>query len=120
MYKIKVEYTTGDSAESYRTVDYIEFDWESLSAVTQSLERIKIHYDWYLYENGGKYYKKHCIQPPSKPPYTHPKYDRSLELVLDNNKRHYTYAFWCGSFETLHKVSIEVVEPELSQFIFEW
>ena len=77
-------------------------------------------WQFYFQYNGGKYYKKHCIQPPSKPPYTHPKYDRSLELVLDNNKRHYTYAFWCGSFETLHKVSIEVVEPELSQFIFEW
>lgn len=51
-YKIKIEYSTGDSFHNEDTSGYIEFDWVNLDIAKENLQRIKEHYQMYKDING--------------------------------------------------------------------
>lgn len=50
-YKIRVDYSTGDSYGSRDTSDFIELEWDNLDIAKENLRRIKEHYEFYRQEN---------------------------------------------------------------------
>jgi hypothetical protein len=46
-YKIKIEYSTGNSLETYDSTDYLEFTFNDINNAKENLNRIKEHYEMY-------------------------------------------------------------------------
>lgn len=118
MYKIKIEYTTGDSFKTYKAEGWVEFEWSSLEVVTANLSRIKEHYNWYQFHTCGKFQQSLYATPMERPAFTHPKYDESLLLMMEDGAERYYGTFWCGYFETLHRIVIEEAKPTLPEYTF--
>lgn len=137
-YIIKVSYSTGDSFGSDDTYTNIELTWKDLSIAKENLQRIKEHYvlhnlsrskfnindykdkPWFVYEpklfsismnraidesqkkegdyeyRADEYYYQHC-----------------LKLKADNGNEMQISAFWCGYFEQLHQIEIELDKSDM-------
>lgn len=46
-YKIKIDYSTGDSFNSYNEIRYIDLEWSNLDVAKENLQRIREHYQQY-------------------------------------------------------------------------
>lgn len=97
MYKIQIEYETGNSFGLHEETETIEYTWEKYEVAQVNLQRIKEHYDWYQNEHGSKLFRKNV----KRPKFTHPKWDTSISLVMDDGTEQYYSTFWTGFFETL-------------------
>ena len=51
-YRIRIDYTTGNSLHSENTSDYLEFTWKDLNIAKENLKRIQKHYKMYREING--------------------------------------------------------------------
>lgn len=103
-YKIEVDYTTGNSFNSYDEVDCLEHEWANYEIAVQNLERIKTHYEWYSYEHG---YEKHYSPNPKvveKPDFAVSDY--SVKLIMDDGEEMACSTFWTGYFESLNGIRI--------------
>lgn len=107
MYRIKIDYTTGNSFGSQRETRYIEGTWSNIEALAENLRRIKEHYEWVTDRTST--YSSKPKKRPDPPPYAHEKYPEfSIKLLLDDGKEYDYSVFWTGYFEQLHGASIEL------------
>lgn len=53
MWKIKIQYRTGDSFGSEETEDYIDLEWNDLNVIKENLQRIQEHYAFYEDTDSG-------------------------------------------------------------------
>jgi len=119
-YKIKIDYTTGNSFHTENTFDYLEIEWEDLNKAKENLVRIKEHYQQYrdinsyslkkskeeifeenkdkawFVDDGDEYHGEYC-----------------LKLETDNGNDYQLRAFWCGYFESLRSAEIEIDKSDL-------
>lgn len=126
MYKIKITYDTGDSFKTERGLeDYIEGSWNNLDVVTENLNRIKEHYQYYelcTEYNFGKSKKqvdRLIKEYEEKDWYAGDANDciYSLKLLTDEGVEYTVSAHqWCGYFESLVGAEV-VVEHNLPKFI---
>jgi hypothetical protein len=106
MYKIKYNYTTGDSFQSHDEEDVLEFEWTNLDLAKECLQRIKEHYRWY------KSFGDHRMHREKKPWWHNVKGNLHsddhylLNVRMDNGEDVQFMAPWCGYFETLHSAEI--------------
>lgn len=109
-YTIRVEYTTGDSFNSYKETQDLEGDWKNLDVLEENLQRIKNHYKKYRdfdYHNGKNWVKNMpigCVYNGRKGYLD--QYKMLLELLTDDRKTYTIMPFWCGYFEHLHSAEI--------------
>jgi hypothetical protein len=111
-YRIRVEYTTGNSFGSEREEDYLELEWDKREVAKENLRRIKEHHDWYESTNNRSSWNKE--EPLPKPKWIKSKYNHCLTLVTDGGKEMELGAFWVGYFEQLHGAYIEVEDDDMS------
>lgn len=121
MYKIKINYSTGDSFHTEEREEFLEYEFEKLETAKENLERIKEHYE--VYQEYGRNY--HGSYKEIKEKYGNKKwfvskdskiYDtflslHSLNLVLDDKREVRYSSFWTGYFERLHGAYIEQELP---------
>jgi len=117
-YRIKVDYSTGDSFHTEDTYDYVEMDWDDLDIAKENLVRIKEHYKWYADKNKG--YRR-IKEDEIKEPLHHVglEYDFQIRYKLDDGNEFFTTCPWCGYFENLICAEI-VVNPEKNDMKFTW
>jgi hypothetical protein len=58
VYKIKIDYQTGDSEHNYDTSDLLEIEWEDINLAKVNLQRIKEHHEMYNRLHSWEYRKK--------------------------------------------------------------
>jgi hypothetical protein len=104
MYKIKIEYKTGNSFGSHDETDYLELEFKDLKVAEENIIRIKNHYE---------YYQKHSDmwhKPKGKLPkgvVWNERYGAILLETIDDDGNIFTEnPFWVGYFETLYGASI--------------
>lgn len=122
-YKIKITYDTGDSFKTERGLEeFIEGSWQNLDIVTENLNRIKEHYEYYELCTGYNFGKSEkevgrlIKEYENKEWYAGHANDcvYSLKLLLDDGTEYTVSAYqWCGYFESL--VGAEIVQ-ELPKF----
>jgi hypothetical protein len=105
MYKIKVEYGTGDSFNSYDEEKILSLFWENIDIAKQNLVRIREHYEWV--ENDGPQPK--WMKNVKGKQYAEDKFN--ISLLKDNGSEEKVCASWIGYFERLYGASI-VSDPE--------
>lgn len=114
-YQIKVSYTTGDSFSSEEREALLEYTWEKLEIIRENLQRIKLHYNWYINADNHRHdalmrmTPEFCVPNDSrfKPSSV---YDYSILLLTDDGITAYRlYPFWTGYFERLHFAEIVIV-----------
>lgn len=110
MYKIKINYTTGNSFNSYEEIEYLDGSWEDIKIVEENIKRISEHANWYESKNSYSTLKKNKL---SKPEFSIDEY--SVKLLLDDRAEYQIHTFWCGYFETLNEVECEVELPKYSR-----
>jgi hypothetical protein len=105
MYKIKIDYRTGNSFGSHTETDGIEYEWENLEMAKESLERIKNHYEFYK-KNDHRYTKPEGPLPIGVIWSGEFGGLLLLELISDSGKLFKYSSFWTGYFETLYSAEI--------------
>lgn len=116
-YRIKVDYSTGDSFHTEDTSDLVEMDWNDLDIAKENLKRIEEHYKWYTYHN--KSYSRFFNDKKIDEPLHHIglEYDFQIRYKLDDGTEFFTTCPWCGYFENLQCAEI-VVNPEINDMKF--
>ena len=122
-YKIKIIYDTGDSYKTERGLeDYLDGEWSNLEVVTENLNRIRLHYEYYQLCTGYNFGKskkqvEQEIKEFQKEKWFAGKATEciySLKLLTDDGTEYIqSCSQWCGYFESL--VGAEVVQ-ELPKF----
>lgn len=108
MYKIKVEYRTGNSFGNHDETDYVDLGWENLDIVKENLKRITEHYEWYRdINNCSRWSPKQQVK---KPEWIKEKDDEMAQYIInlkldDGTERNYS-PFWIGYFECLYSLEI--------------
>jgi hypothetical protein len=114
-YKIKINYSTGNSFGLNNTSDILELDFEDLNVAKANLLRIKEHYELYKfidsYTNRKKLSEEDFIKECSaKDWFVKGKYDSemfyNIKLYTDTRKVFQLSCFWIGFFEKLHFIEI--------------
>lgn len=117
-YKIVAKYHTGDSFGSENVEDNVELKWDNIDIAKANLKRIGEHYSFYKASNRynlktdfealKKNVKKKdwCVDCNMKE-----SYDYSLYLFDDKGKKLKYSPPWCGYFQGLHEVKIELNDP---------
>jgi hypothetical protein len=100
-YKIKAEYSTGDSNDTYDETLVLDMQWKSLQNATNALKRIEEHYHWYRSQHGWDRSKK--VQ---RPEWSEGLSESVIVVLLDNANPVQFAAPWCGYFEHLYRCSI--------------
>jgi hypothetical protein len=113
MYKIKVEYETGDSFGSEDVEKILDLSWTNIDYAKESLKRIETHYKWF-----EKYieYEYEChVRPTTAKIPEMPNFIKKMKnlnrsynlfLVNDLGEDVMISVSWCGYFETLYGASI--------------
>jgi len=111
MYKIHVDYETGDSFGHEDTYTVLPFVWKNVDIAKENLKRIREHYEYYKAKNKVQYGKR-IDTNVIKPKYCDAKYEFSFSLLLDDGTESENIcASWCGYFETLYGAKI-ISDPE--------
>lgn len=109
-YTIRVEYTTGDSFNSYKETQDLEGDWKNIDVLEENLQRIQNHYKKYCdfdYSNNKSWVKNMPIGCVYTGKYSSiDQYNMLLELLTDDRKPYTIMPIWCGYFEQLHSAEI--------------
>ncbi len=126
-YKIKISYATGDSNGSEDTFDHLELAWEDLEVAKANLKRIQEHYKCYrLYEYYNSYRKSYLeseeinlFESRKEKDWFAKELDDfnqrfSIVLKTDEGKDWQFGAFWCGYFERLNSIEIEMPELKIT------
>lgn len=117
-YKIKVEYSTGNSYGSEDTESFIDLEWDNLDIAKENLQAIKEHWGFYR-EYGGHWFSNHKEKKDYSGKWWYPEIDgvigadnihHCMKLKADNGKTMQQWNFWCGYFEYL--IGAEIVTDE--------
>lgn len=116
-FKIKIDYTTGNSFGSEDATEYLDGTWSDMNIIEENLDRIEEHYNFPAKLTNWKstQAEKDAIrtEATTKSWYVKNEYDNnfdnSIKLKLDNGKEYICSAFWMGYFESLREVSAELV-----------
>jgi hypothetical protein len=114
-YKIKYCYQTGDSFNTEVREDILEFDWDDLDIVKESLKRINEHYKWYSY-NENYYSRREKVEKPDwhNVDTSHVSSEHYLmNIRMDNGKEVQFWPPWCGYFESLHWAEIITEDSDM-------
>lgn len=118
MYRIKYNYSTGDSFGSYpNNIDYIEITWATIETARENLKRIEEHYQQYMQLESVISSKAECeqilesnkdkdwfvINPESLLSDSSKYY---LRLYTDNCKPFQLLPDWIGYFQCLNSAEI--------------
>ncbi len=124
MYKIKINYNTGDSFGTEEGLETtLEFTWKSLQIAKENLIRIKEHYEYYQLLNkkystlSKKEIEKQIKIAKSKDWFTTSEYNRDGEYALvlktdDGTSCQISTTMWVGYFESLNYAEIVLVSAE--------
>src|SRR3982751_6236244 len=104
-YTIKIDYTTGDTFQTYETSEELGISWENLDVAKEALRRIseldKIESDNESIERGWAKFEKKKIEyvdPKTLKSYS-PEYPEvCIMLPLDDGTEHRHSTFWRGYF----------------------
>lgn len=110
MYKIKIDFETGNSFGSEEYEDFIEYEWSNLKMAKESLQRIKNHYK--VYQETDGYRKPKQPTPEGVIWDTELKYVL-LELISDDGVPFRYSSFWTGYFEILYSAEIIVNDTDM-------
>jgi len=105
MYTIKITYKTGNSFGSHTEIDLIGACWENINKAGETLEKIRIHNNYFNDKNN---YKKTFHK--NKELEKHSEY--SIAIESDNNEKIIITAFWRGYFERLISAEIALYDPD--------
>lgn len=97
-YNIEIDYTTGDSFNSYREKELVGIVTTDLDKAKENVRRIKYHYE--NHAEDPDFYKRY-----------------KLKLLTDEGEREIV-PFWIGYFETLHGAKIVVEDDPDMAFQF--
>jgi hypothetical protein len=103
MYKIKINYTTGDSFHSEIVEEFVDMEWESLKLAQEALKRIEEHYRWYQSRDNSRYKKK---DETIRPSWHKLKEEDCIVFRLDNGEDFEFWPPWIGYFEIFHWAEI--------------
>lgn len=122
-HKIKIEYRTGDTFNSSDETDYLDIEWNDLSAAKKSLKAIEEHYHLYmLFEkewNADKNQLREALEEAKKKDWFYCESEKcksgywkyNVGLTLDDGSiKFVSTGMWCGYFETLFGAEIESVD----------
>lgn len=122
MFKIRINYTTGDTFGSTTDIETLDYDWNNIDIVKENVQAIKEHYqayeethDSYFYLHGGgenrEWYKsKWWYRKPKDAGWmTADEVCPVLKLKLDSGETFNYTAPWIGYFESLG--FIEIIVP---------
>lgn len=109
-YTIKIEYTTGNSFNSERLSENLEFEWQNIEMAKANLKRIKNHYEFYMEYNNT--HKKPDVTLLEGVIWNDKYRSICLELINDERKPFSFGNFWTGYFETLHSIEVVAVVDE--------
>lgn len=126
-YKIKIEYTTGDSFKTENASDYVELTWNDIEVAKANLKRIEEHYRVYRaykYQNSSNWKlivdskdRELFDTRKTKDWYVDDKdhFEEKLSIILktDEGKDWRFRPFWCGYFEHLETATIEIDDSDL-------
>lgn len=128
-YKIKVDYSTGDSFKHYDTSSYLELEFDNLDIAKENLARIKAHYTMYKELNGYNYswdnkktkseifdhYKREnwFVNTLNRRGEIDDMAQYCINLIADNGNTMQMSCFWCGYFETLNGAEIEIDNSDM-------
>lgn len=115
-YRIKYVYDTGDSYHTeYNRVGYLEITWCDLDTAKDNLRKIKEHYQYYLDIEKASSFKeiKTIKKIASQRDWFVKKYEACFCLTTDKGSVVQIYAPWCGYFEKLNEVEIEVNNADM-------
>jgi len=111
MYRIKVEYETGDSFGKEDTEVILDEKWADVDVVKENLKRIKDHYSWVCSKS------QWSDKELPRPDWLHERQhypgseDCYIHLLRDNREEFEVCTSWTGYFETLYGASI-ISDPE--------
>ena len=109
MYRIKIDYTTGDSFHTEETFTYLEGTFKNMETVEENIERIKNHYEYY--QKYDDMWKKPAEKTPKGVIWDKEWRAITLETVDDDGNLFTTMPDWMGYFETLNELSVETDTP---------
>jgi len=114
-YKIKIEYSTGDSFDTYDEVDVLEFNFKNVETAIENINRISQHYHMYRDLNGyfSSKSRDRILEENKSKPWFNSNSERSIYLLLDDGKNVCISAFWCGYFERLNNVEVIIDNSSL-------
>ncbi len=114
VYKIIVNYYTGNSFYSEDCSTTIDYNWQNLDVVKENVYRIKQHYEMYEKLNDYRTPKTEILPQYTEKPwfvnsqkYGWDVYEYSVNLLLDDRSSFVYSTQWCGYFEGLYDISIE-------------
>ncbi len=119
-YTINIDYTTGDSERSHRSVEEVGMSWTNLDKAKLALKYIKAHYTAYLAEENpvwenGSYRNFDVATIANEPWYYGPLFEpdaqfrgwrNNVVIEKDDGTRFAISTFWTGCFERLHSGEI--------------
>lgn len=105
VYKIKVEYQTGDSFNSYDEEEILDITWNDADIAKENLRRIQEHYNW-----AEVLYTSNSIDRPKWLENTGCS-EYNIPLLLDDGTIQRVAVSWVGYFETLYGASI-ISDPD--------
>ena len=105
MYKIRVNYDTGNSYNTYPGEEEIlDYNWLDIDVVQANIRRIAEHYKWCSDKNSWN--KRLARHEGIEPTWNKNSGESSIILLLDNYKEFKISTSWIGYFETLNYVEI--------------
>lgn len=113
-FKIKIDYTTGDSNGSHRETDYVDVTCETEAIALENLKRLKAHYVFYHAEEKARTQKeKQKIIDDHRqfPWFVDGKYPGYLvRLIASEGKTLDYHPPYYGYFERLNELGIVIAE----------
>ena len=111
MYRIKIDYKTGNSFGSQDETDFIEYEWTNLDKAKESLKRIKNHNEFD--KENSNCYTKPKVEIPEGVIWDNEYRMIMLELVDDDGNVFKYSPFWIGYFERLYCAEIVFDDNDL-------
>ena len=125
-HKIKVEYRTGNTFGAHDGTEFLDIEWNKISAAKKSLKAIEEHYHLYMLFNkewnaDKKQQDKALKEAKKKDWFYHgdgKSYQRdywqyNVGITLDDGSiKFISTGTWCGYFETLFGAEIESEDSE--------
>lgn len=128
MYTIKIDYSTGDSFNTYDTDTTLSGEW-TLEVAKENLKRIKSHYT--LYQNRNNYYSmgmqvkgKDILEDAKKEVWfysddnTYGIWEYCLNLLENDGSVKKYDTCWIGYFERLISARVISITPEDDEMNF--
>lgn len=117
-YKIKINYDTGDSFNSYQGEESeLELEWDNMDVAKQNLQRIKAHYQLCLNTDNlsdRKKYKELVDAAKEEDWFTdETTFKYTIKLKTDTGNDWQIHTFWCGYFERLNYAMIIPLDSDL-------